>query len=379
MTQADNSNIGKEAFSETPGPTAQPMKIDTGASQAKRSFLKSPLAAVATIVLVSTLGVGSYFTWLRYFHPYETTDDAFVDARAFAVAAKVPGFIQNVNVTDNQHLEAGDTIARIDPRDYQIALDQADGQIQAAQASIANADAQIEVADASIAEMQAQQASSKAALDFAVENATRQRELADGGAGTVQTLQQSTSTLTQAKASYAQATASVTSAIKSRSAAEAQRASALAALKQAQAQKESSQRNLEYTVLKAEQPGRIVQISGSRGEFVEAGQGIATFVPDEMWVTANFKETQLAHIRPGQTVDATIDAYPDHVLHGTVASVQPGSGTAFSLLPAENATGNYVKVTQRVPVKITIDHWPQDVAIGPGMSVVPTVTVAPEQ
>jgi membrane fusion protein (multidrug efflux system) len=101
------------------------------------------------------------------------------------------------------------------------------------------------------------------------------------------------------------------------------------------------------------------------------------FVPDEIWVTANFKETQLTDMRPGQPVDVTIDAYPDHVLRGRVDSVQPGSGTAFSLLPAENATGNYVKVTQRVPVKIVVDNWPKDVAIGPGMSVVPTVTVRP--
>jgi len=101
-------------------------------------------------------------------------------------------------------------------------------------------------------------------------------------------------------------------------------------------------------------------------------------VPDEIWITANFKETQLTDMRPGQPVDVTIDAYPDHALHGKVASVQPGSGTAFSLLPAENATGNYVKVTQRVPVKIVLDRWPADVSIGPGMSVIPTVTVRPK-
>jgi membrane fusion protein (multidrug efflux system) len=200
-----------------------------------------------------------------------------------------------------------------------------------------------------------------------------------GGAGTIQTSQQANSNLRQAQAAFDQAGASVASAMKNKVAAQAQRASALASLKQADAQRESAQQNLQYTEIKAAQPGRVVQLSGSKGQFVETGQAIAMFVPDEMWVTANFKETQLDRMRPGQPVQMTIDAYPDHVLHGRIASVQAGSGTAFSLLPAENATGNYVKVTQRVPVKVLVDQWPVDVALGPGMSVVPTVTVELEK
>ncbi len=329
------------------------------------------------LLAVIAIAIAAYFVWLIYYHPYETTDDAFVDARNFSVSAKVSGYLDEIAVTDNQHLTAGDLIAKIAPRDYEIALDQADAQVESARAAIANANAQIDVAAASIDEAKAQEASAQAALQFAKDEANRQRQLLQGGAGSLQTSQQSESNLRQAQASYIQAQASVTSAMKNKAAAEAQRNSAQASLKQAEAQRETAQQNLSYTTLTAAQPGRVVRLSGSKGQFIEAGQAVAMFVPDDIWVTANFKETQLADMRPGQPVDLTIDAYPDHELHGKVVSVQPGSGTAFSLLPAENATGNYVKVTQRVPVKIQVDQWPQDVAIGPGMSVVPTITVRP--
>jgi membrane fusion protein (multidrug efflux system) len=128
----------------------------------------------------------------------------------------------------------------------------------------------------------------------------------------------------------------------------------------------------------AAEPGRAVNLTALPGEFAQAGTNLTMFVPDEIWVTANFKETQLDHMRPGQPVTLTIDAYPERDIHGHVASVQPGSGTAFSLLPAQNATGNYVKIVQRVPVKIVIDNPPSDVALGPGMSVVPSVRVDPK-
>jgi len=358
--------------------TEEPQASAHKQDEEKRSLVRRhPVwTALAAIVLIA-LAVAAYFVWSIYFHPYETTDDAFVDARSFSLAAKVSGYIDEVAVTDNQHVAAGAVIAKIAPRDYQIAVGQAEAQVESANAAIANAAAQIEVATAAVDEARAQEASTLAALQFAKDEAARQRQLLQGGAGSLQTSQQAESNLRQAQAAHNQAQASVTSAMKNRTAAEAQRNSAAASLKQAQAQRESAEQNLGYTTLTAAQPGRVVRLSGSKGQFVEAGQAIAMFVPDEVWVTANFKETQLADMRPGQPVDLTIDAYPDHVLHGRVDSVQPGSGTAFSLLPAENATGNYVKVTQRVPVKIVVDQWPTDVAIGPGMSVVPTVTVRP--
>ncbi|MBZ5760657.1 MULTISPECIES: HlyD family secretion protein [Rhizobium] len=338
---------------------------------------RHPFIVLLVIVAIILLAIGSYVYWLIYVHPYETTDDAFVDARSFSVAAKVSGYVSEVPVTDNQHVNAGDVILKIDPRDYQIALDQAKSQIDVSNAAIASADAQIAASAASIDQQKAQLASAAAALQFARDEATRQDQLLKSGAGSQQTQQQATSTLRQNEANLAQAQASVTSAVKNKVASEAQRASAVADLHQAEAQVETAEQNLKYTTISAAQPGRVVRLSGSKGQYVQAAQAVAMFVPDEIWVTANFKETQLTDMRPGQPVDVTIDAYPDHVLKGKVASVQPGSGTAFSLLPAENATGNYVKVTQRVPVKILVDSWPADVSIGPGMSVIPVVTVRP--
>jgi membrane fusion protein (multidrug efflux system) len=155
----------------------------------------------------------------------------------------------------------------------------------------------------------------------------------------------------------------------------AQRSSAEANLAQATAQRDQAKLNLSYATVTAAQPGRVVQLSGAVGQYAQPGTALAMFVPDDIWVTANFKETQLDHMRPGEKVSMHIDAYPDHALEGHVASVQPGSGTAFSLLPAQNATGNYVKIVQRVPVKIVLDHPPADVALGPGMSVEPSVRV----
>jgi len=155
----------------------------------------------------------------------------------------------------------------------------------------------------------------------------------------------------------------------------AQRKSAEASLDQAKAQRDQAALNLSYTSVMAAQAGRVVQLSAATGQFAQQGTALTMFVPDEIWVTANFKETQLDAMRPGQAVSLAIDAYPERTIGGQVASVQPGSGTAFSLLPAENATGNYVKIVQRVPVKLVMNNLPRDVTLGPGMSVIPTVRV----
>ena len=157
-----------------------------------------------------------------------------------------------------------------------------------------------------------------------------------------------------------------------------QRANAEANLEQAIAQRDQAKLNLSYTTVTAAERGRAVNLTAEPGEFAQAGTSLTMFVPDDIWVTANFKETQLDQMRPGQAVTLSIDAYPEREIKGHVASVQPGSGTAFSLLPAQNATGNYVKIVQRVPVKILIDNAPADVALGPGMSVVPSVRVNPK-
>src|SRR5262245_34312619 len=143
------------------------------------------------------------------------------------------------------------------------------------------------------------------------------------------------------------------------------------------AQRDQAQLNLDYTTVTAAQPGRIVQLGAAVGQYAQAGTSLTMFVPDEIWVAANFKETQLDAMRPGQPVTLGIDAYPERTIRGHVASVQPGSGTAFALLPGQNATGKFVKMVHGVPVKIILDNPPIDVALGPGMSVVPTVHINP--
>ncbi|WP_430910133.1 HlyD family secretion protein [Methylobacterium sp. sgz302541] len=365
-------SVPEDGKADTDGrPEANDEQEEDKPSLLRRHPVWFGLGALAVVVLA----VAGYFYWLIYLHPYESTDDAFVDARSYSVAPKVSGYVVEVPVTDNQHVEAGRTLFQIDKRDYEVALQQARAQIESAKASIQNVDAQIEGQKAQIDVAKAQVTQTQAALDFAKQDAARYQDLARKGAGTVQQSQQSTSNLEQQEASLQRAQASVIAAQTQIGALEAQKASAKASLANAEAQAAQAELNLGYTTVIAAQPGRVVRLSGAKGQFAQAGQSLSMFVPDEIWITANFKETQITDMRPNQSVEVEIDAYPDRRITGRVASVQPGSGTAFSLLPAQNATGNYVKVVQRVPVKIVVDTWPDDVAIGPGLSIVPTVRV----
>lgn len=343
----------------------------------KNLLSRRPVAsAIGAIFFAAALG-GGYLYW-DYAQHFESTDDAFVASRQIAIAPKVPGYVTEVPVTDNQHVPAGGVIARIDDRDYRTALGQANAQVDAAQAAIKNIDAQTAVQQAQINASQAQVEQAQAALVFAEQQAQRYQALARTGSGTVQNAQQYSSQLVQQQAALNSAKAALNVAQRQIESLKAQRASAEANLQQAIAQRDQAQLNLSYTTVTAAQAGRVVNLTAAPGEFAQAGTNLTMFVPDEIWVTANFKETQLDAMRPGQPVTLSIDAYPERAIRGHVASVQPGSGTAFSLLPAQNATGNYVKVVQRVPVKIIIDNPPADVALGPGMSVVPSVRVDPQ-
>ncbi|MBV8924156.1 MAG: HlyD family secretion protein [Bradyrhizobium sp.] len=331
------------------------------------------LASVAAcLLLVAVIGGLAYWLSVRN---YESTDDAFIAARSFSVAPKVGGYVTDVPVTDNQHVNAGEVLARIDDRDYKIAVNQARAQVAVAQANIDNIQAQIDSQHEQIKQAQAQLDQAKAQLQFAQEEEARAKDLVEKGAGTVQREQQTRSDLQSQQANGTRANAALIAAQLGIKTLEAQLESARASLQQAQAQLDQADLNLQYTRVMAAQSGRVVKLSGAVGTFSTAGQSLMMFVPDEVWIIANYKETQLRDMRPGQPVEFTIDAYPGRKLTGHVDSVQAGSGTAFSLLPAENATGNYVKVVQRVPVKIVVDHWPSDVAIGPGMSVVPWTRV----
>ena len=358
------------------GDRSREIHADGGGQKPHKGLRRRRLAIVAAVLLVGIAAPAGY-VYLDYAGHFETTDDAFIAARQFSIAPKVAGYLTTVPVSDNQHVNTGDVIARIDDGDYRTALGQADAQVAAAQAGIGNVDAQFTVQQAQINANEAQVNQAQASLVFAQQQASRYEALAKTGAGTVQSAQQFSSQLHQQEAALASAQATLRLSQRQVVALEAQRASAVASLAQAQAQRDQAQLNLSYTTVTAAQPGRIVNLGAAVGAYVAPGTALATFVPDEIWVTANFKETQLDHMRPGQPVTLEIDAYPERVIRGHVDSVQPGSGTAFSLLPAQNATGNYVKIVQRVPVKLVMDHPPADVALGPGMSVVPTVRVNP--
>jgi membrane fusion protein, multidrug efflux system len=331
--------------------------------------------AIGAMLLAAALGGG--YVYLDYAEHFQSTDDAFIAARQSALAPKVAGYITAVPVSDNEHVAAGDVIARIDDRDYRIALDQAEAQVAAAQASIENIDAQLQVQQAQISANEAQVQQAQAALVFAEQQNWRYQELAQKGSGTIQNAQQYSSQLRQQQAALASAQATLKLAQRQIEALKAQRSSAVASLAQAKAQRDQAQLNLSYTTVTAAQPGRVVNLSAAVGQFAQPGTNLTMFVPDQIWVTANFKEIQLDRMRPREPVTLAIDAYPEREIRGHVDSVQPGSGTAFSLLPAQNATGNYVKIVQRVPVKIVMDDPPTDVALGPGMSVVPTVRIDP--
>jgi membrane fusion protein, multidrug efflux system len=333
------------------------------------------LAGAGLVALLLT-GAAGYLYW-DYSSHFQSTDDAFIAARQFAIAPKVAGYITAVPVTDNQHVNKGDVIAEIDQRDFRTALAQAQAQVTGAEAGIHNIDAQISTQDAQIAANQAQVTQAQANMELARVTWGRDQPLVNKGWATAQQGTTDVQNLKAQQAGVDSAQAALKVAQRQIDTLKAQRASAEASLGQALAQLDQAKLNLAYTTVVADQPGRVVNLTGAVGQYAQAGTNLTMLVPDEIWVTANFKETQLDNMRPGQPVDIEIDAYPERAFHGYVDSVQPGSGPAFSLLPPENATGNFVKIVQRVPVKLILENPPADVSLGPGMSVVPTVRVDP--
>ena len=361
---------------ERPGQQPAAKGEKPGEKPRKGFFRRHPVLAPVGLVALLLAVVAGYLYWDQTSH-FESTDDAFIAARQFAIAPQVAGYVTAVPVTDNEHVTKGGVVAQIDQRDYLAALAQAQAQVAGAEAGIRNMDAQIATQDAQIAANQAQVAQAQANLELARVTWGRDKPLVNQGWATAQQGTTDVQTLKAQQAAVDSAQASLKVAQRQIDTLRAQRASAEATLAQAQAQLDQAKLNLGYTTVVADQPGRVVNLTGAVGQYAQAGTNLSMFVPDEIWVVANYKETQLDRMRPGQPVDMEIDAYPERDFHGHVASVQPGSGTAFSLLPAENATGNYVKIVQRVPVKLILDNPPADVSLGPGMSVVPTVRVDP--
>jgi membrane fusion protein (multidrug efflux system) len=348
----------------------------TGGEARKGWLRRHPVGAVLGLLFLLLAAAAGYIYWDHSGH-FESTDDAFIAARQFAIAPQVPGYVTAVPVTDNQHVDKAGVIARIDQRDYRTALAQAEAQVAGAEAGIHNIDAQISTQEAQVAANQAQVDQAQANLELTRVTWGRDKPLVNQGWATAQQGTVDVQNLKAQQATVESAQATLKVAQRQIDTLKAQRASAEASLAQAQAQRDQAVLNLGYTTVIADQPGRVVNLTGAVGQYAQAGTNLTMFVPDEIWIVANYKETQLDRMRPGQPVDIEIDSYPERAFHGHVDSVQPGSGPAFSLLPPENATGNYVKIVQRVPVKIILENPPTDVSLGPGMSVVPTVRVDP--
>jgi membrane fusion protein, multidrug efflux system len=370
-----DQRVDDEHRDETvPGRPARPA---AGERQREPSFiarLRARRALVLTITAIAiALVVGVIVWWINSSH-YVSTDDAFIDARTVTISAQISAQVVDVPVTDNQAVEAGTVLVRLERSDFQAQTDQGKAQVDQAQANIANLNAQIAAQQARIEQAQKQVTQAEAALTFAQQENERYERLVKTGSVTVEVAQQHHSNFLQAQATLAGAEANATATEKQLPVLQSQALQAQAQLEQMRAGLEQAQVNLGRTEVTAPVAGYVTQLTAAKGQYAAAGQALLMFVPRDVWITANFKETQLALLRPGQPVDIAVDAFPNRTFKGHVDSVQAGSGTAFSLLPAQNATGNYVKIVQRVPVKIVFDN-PPDVKLGPGMSVVPSVRV----
>ena len=336
----------------------KPAIVPPRRQQAWADWLTRRRRAVLIVTALVIAVIAAIVVWWINTSGYEYTDDAFIDARTVSISSQIGGAIVDVPVTDNQMVEAGAVLVRIDDRDYQAQLDQA-------KANVANIDAQIAAQKARIEQAEKQAVESQANLTFAQQQEERYTSLVQKGAVTQEQAQQYVSGLRQAQANYSAAQANAVATGKQLPVLQAQK-------EQTAAQLELAEANQSRTTVTAPEAGRVTRLTAAKGNYAAVGQTMMMFVPRNVWITANFKETQLRAVRPGDPVDIEIDAFPNKKFKGHVDSIQAGSGTAFSLLPAENATGNYVKIVQRVPVKIVFDR-PPDVLLGPGMSVVPTV------
>jgi membrane fusion protein (multidrug efflux system) len=298
-----------------------------------------------------------------------------VEADSTIVAPEVSGYLSGVLVADNQPVKAGQPLAKIDDRDYVAALDQAKADVATAQADIANVTAELQQQQAVIAQAHATVAVDQADLTYAEQQNARYGDLANRGAGTVQMAQQTLSKLDIARATVTRDTAAVTAAEQQVAMLQAQLAKANAALQRSQAAQQQAQLNLGFTDIVAPIDGVVGNRSLRIGQFVQAGTQLMAVVPlAAVYVVANFEETQLADIRAGEPVDIVVDTYSGATVKGHVDSVAPTSGQEFALLPPDNATGNFTKIVQRVPVKIAIDaNDPLRGNLRPGMSVTATI------
>jgi membrane fusion protein (multidrug efflux system) len=363
---------------ERPVPAADaltdlPAVTQARAAVKKFNFRKLLMAGGAVAVLAGAAWYGfDYWTVGRYL---VSTDDAYVKADNTTVAPKVSGYLHEVLVGDNEHVRAGQVLARIDQRDFNVALDQARADVAAAHAVIVSKQAQLGVQQAVIDAARATVDVDKAAVTFAAQENKRYTDLASTGFGSVQNAQQAQARNAGAEAAIARDIANLASSVKQVDLLKAEIVQANAALARAQALQSQAELNLEYTSIVAPIDGIVGNRSLRVGQFVQAGTQLMSVVPvSGAYVVANFKETQLTDVRAGQAVDIAVDMFPGQLVHGRVDSIAPASGQEFALLPPDNATGNFTKVVQRIPVKIALNRDNgSPVELRPGMSVIPTI------
>jgi membrane fusion protein (multidrug efflux system) len=357
-----------------PAPAPRPPVSETTSLPPPRRRFRAGYVIAAVIAL--GLIAAAVFYYVKFIEPYEETDDAFIESYVTFISPRVAGPVVKLRVTDNQLVKAGDVLLEIDPRDYQMLVDQAKADLAAAGSRVQQAEAQIMVDQAKADQQQAAVAAAQAIADRAEADRARYEAVQSQAVSRSQFDQaktQASSSVAEVEVARNQAKAAVAQVELDR--AEVQ--TARAAVQQVQTRLDQAQLQLSYTTVVAPRDGRVTRRTVEQGAYLQTGEALLALVPDERWVVANFKETQLERMRPGQSVMIHIDAYPQRAFKGKVDSLQAGSGARFSLLPPENAVGNYVKVVQRVPVKIIFDEPINlsELDIAPGLSVVPKVRV----
>jgi membrane fusion protein, multidrug efflux system len=348
------------------------LSTKSGLLPSNRAIKRAALALAVALGIAGAADFGyGYLTTGRYL---ESTDDAYVKADSTLVSPKISGYLAEVLVGDNEKVKAGQILARIDDRDFATALNQAHADVAGSEAAVKNLDAQIALQQPLIEQETADIAAAEANLQFAQEEQTRYDGLMKSGSGTVQRAQQSDAALRERTAQLQHGKSGLIAAQRKIDVLTTERAQAVAQLDHARAVEAQAALNLSYTEISAPVDGTVGARTLRVGQFVQAGTQLMAVVPlDAVYVVANFKETQLTHVRNGQPVEVRIDSFHGTRLKGHVDSLSPASGLEFALLPPDNATGNFTKIVQRVPVKIVLDDHSLTGLLRPGMSAEPTV------
>jgi membrane fusion protein (multidrug efflux system) len=374
------SNIELPVARQVPDVLAGSDADRSGPAPRRFSVRRVAFAAAAAVLLAGGAWYGwNYWTFGQYL---VSTDDAYVKADSTTVAPKVSGYLHEVLVGDNELVKAGQILARIDDRDFKVALHQAEADVAAAQSAIASKQAQLEIQEAVIDATKATIDVDNTAVTFAAQENKRYTDLATSGYGSVQNAQQAQSHIAGARAATTRDSANLASAIKQVDLLKAEINQANAALARTEATQSQAELNLGYTTIVAPIDGVVGNRTLRVGQYVQAGTQLMAVVPIAgAHVVANFKETQLTAVRKGQAVEIGVDMFPGQPVHGHVDSIAPASGQEFALLPPDNATGNFTKVVQRIPVKITLDRDNAAIDLRPGMSVTPAIETRsrPEQ